>query len=201
MMGERAGRICRSTKETVVTVDLSIDGTGRSKIASGFPFLDHCLETLTLHAAFDLELSVESERPDLHHTAEDIGWTLGEALRACCLKPDPATGVPFPVQRFGWAVIPFDAILVLSSVDLVGRPGCHIQSAGGLNRHDIAEFFSGLSMGSAATVHLRVLQDGNLHHELECAFKATGRALRQAVAVDPILPEVSAKGVVKYETP
>jgi imidazoleglycerol-phosphate dehydratase len=200
-MGGRKTSVSRSTKETLIRAELNIDGVGKAKVSSGFSFLDHCVETLVLHAAFDLELDVESDRPDLHHVAEDVGWTLGELLRTCCSKGDLVAGKPGCIQRFGWAIIPFDEVLVLCSVDLVGRAGCYFQSADQLHNHDIAQFFKGFSMGSAATLHIRMLQEGNLHHGLECAFKALGRVLRQAVAIDSILKEISMKGSVKYEVP
>jgi imidazoleglycerol-phosphate dehydratase len=200
-MSGREMSICRSTKETVIRAKLNIDGIGRAKVSTGFPFLDHCVESLALHAAFDLELDVESDRPDLHHVAEDVGWTLGELLRTCCSKGDSVTGEPVCIQRFGWAAIPFDEVLAFCSVDLVGRTGCYFQSSDHSHNHDVAQFFQGFCMGSAATLHIRILQEGNLHHELECAFKAVGRVLRQAVATDSVLKEMSMKGSVEYEMP
>lgn len=206
----RAVKLTRTTRETSVSVYLRIDGTGSSKVASGFPFLDHFLETLALHASFDLELEVESGRPDLHHSAEDAGWALGAALRQCLGHPaappevgnggQPVLARTLPVRRFGWAAIPFDEVLILISVDLIGRPGFYLSPGGGLDHCDIQEFFKAFTGGLGATLHIQVLQDGNLHHKIECSAKALGRALREAVALDDRVKEISVKGKVTYQS-
>ncbi|MGE5585616.1 MAG: imidazoleglycerol-phosphate dehydratase [Bacillota bacterium] len=206
----RAVKLTRATRETSVSVYLNVDGTGSSEVTSGFPFLDHFLETLALHASLDLELAVESERPDLHHSAEDVGWALGTALRQCLGHPaecpeignscEPVPGRTLPVRRFGWAAIPFDEVLILVSVDLIGRPGFYLSPGDGLDHCDIQEFFKAFTGGLGATLHIQVLRDGNLHHKIECSSKALGRALREAVAPDDRLREISVKGKVTYQS-
>lgn len=239
----RTASLTRRTRETVVDIHLDIDGTGNSQVFARFAFLDHCLETLALHGAFDLRLKVDSPRPDLHHCAEDAGWAFGTALRRCLgtyntgMEPEcgvgkpghghdrdlgsratgeagyPCTGEPdsnhegaatslihAPIRRFGWATIPFDEVLVLVSLDLIGRPGFYLSPEDGLEYSDLQEFFRAFTGGAGATFHIQVLRNGNLHHKLECSFKGLGRALRDAVVPDSRVKQVSVKGHVEYRT-
>lgn len=239
----RTVSLTRRTRETVVDIHLDIDGTGNSQVSTRFAFLDHCLETLALHGAFDLRLKVDSPRPDLHHCAEDAGWAFGTALRSClstydigresesgaaesghkrekglgCRVTDeagyPADGEPdcdhevvtgslihAPVRRFGWATIPFDEVLVLVSLDLIGRPGFYLTPDDGLEHSDLQEFFRAFAGGAGATLHVQVLRNGNLHHKVECCFKGLGRALRDAVVPDLRVKQASVKGRVEYRT-
>lgn len=238
----RTASLTRRTRETVIDIHLDIDGTGNSQVCTGFAFLDHCLETLALHGAFDLRLKVDSPRPDLHHCAEDVGWAFGTALRRCLGTYDtgpesetgvaksghaqerdlgcratseagyPGTGEPdcnreggagsfihAPIRRFGCATIPFDEVLVLVSLDLIGRPGFYLSPEDGLEYSDLQEFFKAFTGGAGATLHIQVLRNGNLHHKAECSFKGLGRALRDAVAPDYRIKQESVKGTVVYK--
>ncbi|HHY34401.1 MAG TPA: hypothetical protein GX510_01995 [Firmicutes bacterium] len=239
----RTASLTRRTRETVVDIYLDIDGTGNSQVSTRFAFLDHCLETLALHGAFDLRLKVDSPRPDLHHCAEDAGWAFGTALRRCLgtynagMEPECGVGKPghghdmdlrcratgeagysctgepdsnhegaamslvyAPVRRFGWATIPFDEVLVLVSLDLIGRPGFYLTPDDGLEHSDLQEFFRAFGGGAGATLHVQVLRNGNLHHKVECCFKGLGRALRDAVVPDLRVKQASVKGSVEYRT-
>lgn len=231
----RTVSLTRKTRETVVDIHLDIDGTGNSQVSTRFAFLDHCLETLALHGAFDLRVKVESPTPDLHHCAEDTGWAFGTALRRCLgtydIGPEsesgtgkygydherdwgrgatreegyPDTGnrdgnIVAPIRRFGWATIPFDEVLVLVSLDLIGRPGFCLTPDDGLEHSDLQEFFRAFTGGAGATLHMQILRNGNLHHKVECCFKGLGRALRDAVVPDLRVKQASVKGSVEYRT-
>lgn len=212
----RAVNLTRATRETVVSVYLDIDGTGDSQVFTGFALLDHYLDTLALHGALDLKLKVESPRPDLHHCAEDTGWAIGTALRRCLelrgVDPEKSGGadlssryaaqeLPFSaIRRFGWSVIPFDEVLVLVALDLVGRPGFCLSPEDGLGYGDFQEFFKAFTGGASATLHMQILRDGNPHHKIECFFKGLGRALRDAVEPDYRVKQTSVKGAVEYRT-
>jgi len=192
----RKAEVTRSTNETQISVKLDLDGTGRSTIATGVPFLDHMLEQVARHGSFDVEASAKGDlHIDAHHTVEDVGITFGQAFAK-------AVGDKKGVRRYGHAYVPLDEALSRAVVDLSGRPGLefHIEFArariGEFDVDLVHEFFQGFVNHALVTLHVDNLKGKNAHHQAETAFKAFGRALRMAVELDPrmqgILP--STKG-------
>jgi len=184
----------RTTRETAIHLRLDLDGKGESRVEVG-GFLGHMLDTLSRHGMFDLDVKVEVFLdPDGHHTAEDLGIALGEAIRM-------AAGEGEGLSRFGHSVVPMDDALVEVALDLSGRSYCNydLGSVGdiGVNAF-LREFFMGFSRKAQATIHLRRLAGHDPHHVGEAAFKAFGRALSQAVSADPRLSgrTLSTKGVL-----
>ncbi|ROR34464.1 imidazoleglycerol-phosphate dehydratase HisB [Inmirania thermothiophila] len=188
-MGEQArcGEVERRTGETAVAVRLVLDGTGRAEVATGVPFLDHMLEQVARHGLLDLEVRARGDvHVDDHHTVEDVGITLGQALAR-------ALGDKAGLTRFGHAYVPLDEALARVVVDLSGRPGLCYEvdfpraRIGTFDVDLVREFFQGLVNHAGMTLHVDLLRGRNAHHIAECLFKAFGRALRQAVAPDPRL--------------
>jgi imidazoleglycerol-phosphate dehydratase len=182
MSTPRRGLVERRTAETSVTVDLTLDGTGRADIATGIGFLDHLLTALTRHARFDLALRCQGDlEVEDHHTAEDVALGLGQAL-------DQALGSRRGIARFGWAMAPLDESLARVAVDLSGRPfaavelGLRREALGGLSCENIPHVLVSLAMAARLTLHADVLKGENDHHRAEAAVKAVALALRQAVA-------------------
>ena len=182
-MGRNA-KVARTTSETAIELALDLDGTGAAKIATGVGFFDHMLDALARHSLVDLELKVEGDtHVDDHHTVEDAGIALGQALRE-------ALGDKVGVRRFGDACVPLDEALVLAAVDLSGRGDLFWDVEIGpekVGTFDTAlgeEFFCGLAREAGITVHLRKLAGHNAHHILEATFKAFARALRAAIELD-----------------
>jgi imidazoleglycerol-phosphate dehydratase len=178
----RTAAVERATRETAVSVTLTLEGTGRAELSSGIGFLDHLFETLARHSAFDLILSCTGDlRVDDHHTAEDCALALGEAL-------DRALGERRGIARFGSAFAPLDEALARAVVDLSGRPfsvidlGLRRESIGGLACENVAHVLRSLATAARLTLHVDVLRGENDHHRSEAAFKAFALALRQAVA-------------------
>ncbi len=171
-MSGRTGRAERATKETKVTVELDLDGTGAADVSTGVPFFDHMLNQLGKHGRIDLLVRATGDiEIDAHHTVEDTAITLGEALRQ-------ALGDKAGICRFGDALVPLDETLVRAAVDLAGRPYVvHSEP----DRH----FFETLGTSAAICVHLDVLSGRNPHHIVEAQFKAFARSLRAAAAPDP----------------
>ncbi|MBF0470584.1 MAG: imidazoleglycerol-phosphate dehydratase HisB [Gammaproteobacteria bacterium] len=183
----RRAEVVRKTLETEVSVRINLDGSGEQKIATGLPFLDHMLSQVARHGHFDLDIRAKGDLEiDGHHTAEDIGITLGQALRQ-------AVGEKRGIQRYGHAYVPLDEALSRVVVDLSGRPGLEFHADFGRERIGdfdtelFFEFFQGLVNHAQLTLHLDTLRGRNGHHIAETLFKAFGRALRQAVALDPQL--------------
>ena len=182
----RTGAIIRKTKETTIELDLDLDGTGTAKIATGVGFFDHMLAAMTFHALFDLRLRCVGDlEVDQHHTIEDVGIVLGEAL-------EQAVGDAKGIVRYGHALVPMDEALVRCVVDLSGRSFVRFdvpwRPKVGQVAFDYAlvqEFHWGLSRAAQVTTHIDGLAGENNHHLCEASFKAFGRALRQAVALDP----------------
>jgi imidazoleglycerol-phosphate dehydratase len=181
----RTARIRRDTRETQVEAAVDLDGTGRAELASGVPFLDHMLDQVARHGAIDLEVRATGDlHIDAHHTVEDIGITLGQAVRT-------ALGDLKGVTRYGHAYVPLDEALSRVVVDLSGRPGLefHVpftRSLIGTFDVDLThEFFQGFVNHALVTLHVDNLRGQNAHHQAETVFKAFGRALRMAVALDP----------------
>ena len=177
----------RTTKETDIGLMLELDGTGKSNVVSGVGFMDHMLDLLAAHGRLDLVLRCEGDTDvDDHHSVEDIGIALGEALRA-------ALGKKEGINRYGSAMIPMDEALVLCALDLSGRAEVRwnveipAQKVGTFDTELCEEFFKALARSAGMTLHLRTLDGTNSHHIIEACFKAFARAMRQAVRVDPEL--------------
>ncbi len=190
-------RVHRKTRETDVLVELDPRAEGRTEIATGIGFFDHMLELLAFHATWDLKVHGQGDRHvDAHHTVEDVGLALGQALNQAW------TPVP-QVRRYGAAFVPMDEALARGVVDLSGRPGLVFQAtfrAGRLGTFEtecVREFFQALVNQGAFTLHLAVLYGRNTHHQIEALFKAAGVALRQALERDPARKgPASSKGVL-----
>ena len=171
----------RSTSETTIRVELTLDGTGRADVSTGIGFLDHMLTALAKHARFDLELSCQGDlHIDDHHTAEDCALALGQAL-------DEALGDRRGITRFGSAYAPLDESLCRSVVDLSGRPHATVElgfvreMVGTIATENITHVFTSLATTARCTLHVDLIRGTNDHHKAEAAFKATALALRQAV--------------------
>ena len=181
----RTARVQRNTLETRIEVVLDLDGSGRSSLATGVPFLDHMLDQVARHGLIDLEIRAEGDlHIDAHHTVEDVGITLGQALAQ-------AMGDKRGIRRYGNAYVPLDEALSRVVVDLSGRPGLDYNveyvraRIGELDVDLIREFFQGLVNHAAFTLHIDNLKGRNAHHQAETLFKAFGRALRMALEPDP----------------
>jgi imidazoleglycerol-phosphate dehydratase len=181
----RGARIARETKETKVELDLSLDGTGAGTRATGVGFLDHMLELLARHGRLDLDVRVQGDlETGSHHTVEDTGICLGQAL-------DAALGDRAGIARYGHAIVPMDEALATCAIDVSGRPFCRWSAAlpsgaiAGFDHEEAEEFFRAVASAAKLTLHLRVDSGTNAHHMIEAAFKAFARALRAAVTVDP----------------
>ncbi len=181
----RQAEITRNTLETQVSVKLNLDGTGVGKFDTGVPFLDHMLDQIARHGAIDLEVTAKGDlHIDAHHTVEDIGITLGQALAK-------ALGDKKGLRRYGHAYVPLDEALSRVVVDLSGRPGLEFHVAftrawiGQFDVDLVNEFFQGLVNHGLMTLHIDNLRGTNAHHQAETVFKAFGRALRMAAEADP----------------
>lgn len=182
--GRRAS-VTRTTKETDIQLELNVDGRGQSSVDTGVPFLDHMLDSFARHGFFDLTVRARGDLDvDLHHTVEDVGLTLGQALRE-------ALGDKGGIRRFGDAACPLDEALVNAVVDLSGRPylayKLRIKQAriGSFDTELIHDFFLALANQAAMNLHLHQIQGRNAHHIIEAAFKALARALDQSTQIDP----------------
>ena len=181
----RRALVERNTLETRIRVSVDLDGTGLSRFKTGLPFLEHMLDQVARHGLIDLEIEAEGDlHIDAHHTAEDIGITLGQALAR-------AVGAKQGIRRYGHAYVPLDEALSRVVVDLSGRPGLsyHVQFTramiGAFDVDLFHEFFQGLVNHAALTLHIDNLRGDNAHHQAETLFKAFGRALRMALEPDP----------------
>jgi imidazoleglycerol-phosphate dehydratase len=181
----RRARVARKTRETDVVVTLDLDGQGRSRIATGIGFLDHMLTSLATHARFDLEVRCQGDlHIDAHHSVEDVGIVLGQALRQ-------ALGDKKGIVRFGHAYCPLDEAITRAVVDLSGRPWLSFfaqfraQRVGDLPTELVEDFFRAVSDQARLCLHLDMIRGRNAHHVIEALFKATARALAMAVARDP----------------
>ena len=178
----RIANIVRTTRETKVDAKVAIDGTGKARVKTTIPFLDHLLVTLATHSLVDIEVDASGDLT--HHIVEDTAITLGEAM-------SKALGEREGITRFGWALVPMDDALALASVDLARRPFFSVDlkithaSIEGLNGEDIVHFVTSFATSVEASLHLRVQYGGNDHHNVEAAFKALALSLRQACAMDP----------------
>jgi imidazoleglycerol-phosphate dehydratase len=194
---KRRATVTRKTKETNVTLTLVVDGTGRATVSTGVPFLDHMLELLARHGFFDLTVEASGDlEVDFHHTVEDVGLVLGDALRE-------ALGDKAGIRRFGEATVPLDEALVQTVVDLSGRPffayDVELKHAkiGTFDVELIHDFLLAMVNQAGMNLHVRMLGGRNPHHVIEAAFKGLARALDRATERDPRLRGVlSTKGVL-----
>lgn len=190
-MSERTARVARNTQETRIVVAVDLDGSGAARLASGLPFLDHMLEQVCRHGLVDLEVEAAGDlHIDAHHTVEDIGITLGQALAR-------AFGDKKGLRRYGHAYVPLDEALSRVVIDLSGRPGLeyHVDfpraRIGDFDVDLFREFFQGLVNHAQVTLHIDCLRGRNAHHIIETVYKAFGRALRMACERDSRLGDVT----------
>lgn len=191
----RSSTINRKTKETEIEITLELDGSGQAEVNTGIGFLDHMLEGFARHGFFDLKCQVKGDlQVDGHHTVEDVGIVLGQAIRE-------AVGDKKGIRRYGYFILPMDESLALCAVDLCGRPylqfDCEFTSerVGELETELVREFFYAVSYSAGMNLHLRMLQPGNNHHMIEAMFKAFAKALDEATTLDPRISDVlSTKG-------
>ena len=181
----RIAEVTRNTKETQIRVKLDLDGRGVAKLSTGLPFLEHMLDQVARHGMIDIEIDAKGDlHIDAHHTVEDIGITLGQAVAK-------AIGDKAGVRRFGHAYVPLDEALSRVVIDFSGRPGLdyHVKFTRGLiGEFDVDlvhEFFQGFVNHAQVTLHIDNLRGDNAHHQCETVFKAFARALRDAVDRDP----------------
>ena len=187
----------RKTKETDITLTLNIDGTGKNKIDTGIGFFDNMLEGFSKHGFFDLDVKIKGDlNVDGHHTVEDCGIVLGNAIK-------DALGDKAGIRRYGYFVLPMDEVLVLCAVDLCGRPYLNFDyefkapMIGDLDTELIHEFFYAVSYSAGMNLHIKVLDGGNAHHVAEAMFKAFAKALDMATSKEPRLEGVmSTKGTI-----
>jgi imidazoleglycerol-phosphate dehydratase len=194
----RRGVVERDTTETSIVVRLELDGRGKYTVSTGIRFLDHMLELFTRHGGFDLVLRATGDLDvDQHHTVEDVGIALGEAV-------DKALGTRRGINRAGYFVMTMDESLGVAAIDLSGRahavvdPRLNVRKVGDLDAELLTDFFEGFARGARANVHLKVLYGRSGHHQVEALFKAFGRALRMACSRDRRLSKVmpSTKGLL-----
>ena len=194
----RKALINRRTAETQIKVSLALDGKGRFENSTGIRFLDHMLDLVARHGAFDLKIIATGDLDvDQHHTVEDVGIALGEAVAK-------AIGNKRGINRAGYFVMPMDETLAVAAIDLSGRPHAVIDTkvtvpmVGGLQTELVHDFFDGFAMASRANVHLKVMYGRSNHHKIEACFKAFARALRVACSKDKRLAKMlpSTKGLL-----
>jgi len=194
----RTATIHRKTNETDIHLKLDLDGRGKARIATGIRFFDHMLELVARHGAFDLQVQARGDLDvDQHHTVEDVGIALGEAVQK-------ALGSKRGILRAGYFLMPMDETLAAAAVDFGGRPFCVVNAqiaakrVGDFQVELVEDFFQGFAQAARANVHLRSLYGRSSHHQVEALFKAFARALRFAVARDKRLREVlpSTKGLL-----
>jgi imidazoleglycerol-phosphate dehydratase len=194
---QRQAQVTRNTLETQISVTLNLEGTGRSKLETQIPFLDHMLDQVARHGVLDLEVLARGDlHIDAHHTVEDIGISVGQAL-------SKAIGDKAGIRRYGHAYVPLDEALSRVVIDLSGRPGLEFNvefvraRIGEFDVDLVHEFFQGFVNHAHATLHVDNLRGANAHHQAETVFKAFGRALRMAVELDPRMGGVpSTKGTL-----
>lgn len=194
----RRAVIDRRTGETHVTIRMALDGRGRYRVRTGIRFLDHMLELVTRHGGFDLDVEAKGDLDvDQHHTVEDLGIALGEAV-------SKALGTRRGINRAGYFIMPMDETLAVAALDLGGRAHAvvdlrlKVRRVGDLEAELVHEFFDGFAQGARANVHVKVLYGRSSHHQIEAIFKAFARALRVACARDRRLARMlpSTKGLM-----
>jgi imidazoleglycerol-phosphate dehydratase len=194
----RRAVVDRRTTETQIAIRLGIEGKGRYRIRTGIRFLDHMLELVARHGAFDLQVESAGDLDvDQHHTVEDLGIALGEAV-------SQALGTRRGINRAGYFIMPMDETLAVAALDLGGRPHAvidlktRVAKVGDLQTELVHDFFEGFALGARANVHVKVLYGRSSHHQIEAVFKAFARALRVACAKDRQLARMlpSTKGLL-----
>ena len=194
----RSAKVSRNTLETKISVELNLDGSGKVKLDTGLPFLEHMLDQIARHGLIDLEINAKGDlHIDAHHTVEDIGITLGQAF-------SQAVGDKKGLRRYAHAYVPLDEALSRVVLDISGRPGLVFNvefvrsNVGEFDVDLIREFFQGFVNHALVTLHIDNLAGGNAHHQAETVFKAFGRALRIAAELDPRMAGVmpSTKGTL-----
>ena len=194
----RTAKINRDTLETQIHVELDLDGTGQRRFETGLPFLEHMLDQVARHGLVDLVLIASGDLEiDAHHTVEDIGITIGQAV-------DQAIGNKQGIRRYGHAYVPLDEALSRVVIDFSGRPGLEYnvkfnrQTVGDFDVDLFHEFFQGFVNHAQVTLHIDNLRGDNAHHQIETIFKAFGRAFRIATEVDPRMVDIlpSTKGAL-----
>ena len=180
----RTATIERETRETSIRLKLELDGSGASQVKTGVGFLDHMLELVSRHGAFDLQIDASGDLDvDQHHTVEDVGIALGEAVAR-------AIGSRRGINRAGYFIMPMDETLAVAAIDLSGRPHAvvdlrlRVRYVGDLQSELVQDFFEGFAQGARANVHLKLLYGRSSHHQVEALFKAFARALRVACDKD-----------------
>ena len=192
---DRKSTVNRKTKETDIRLELNIDGKGDYNIKTGVGFLDHMLESFARHGLFDLDVKCEGDLiVDCHHTIEDIGIVLGQAIKN-------AIGDKKQIVRYGSTILPMDESLVLVSIDLSGRPYLvfdyefDVERVGYFDTEMVREFFYAISYSAGMNLHIKVLEGGNAHHVIEAIFKAFAKSLDYATIKDPRIADIlSTKG-------
>ena len=196
-MPDRIAAVSRKTKETDIRLNINMDGSGKSSLSCGIPFLDHMLDLFARHGLFDIEIKASGDiEIDCHHTVEDLGIVMGEAIAM-------ALGDKKGICRYGWAIVPMDESLVLVSLDLSGRPylvydlvppTSHIKD---MDTRLFHEFFQALSVKAGMNIHIQKLKGEETHHTFEALFKAFAKALDMATRLDPRVSSVpSTKGIL-----
>jgi imidazoleglycerol-phosphate dehydratase len=196
-MSGRQAELVRETAETKITVTVDLEGSGQSEISTGVGFFDHMLTHIAKHGLFDLTVQADGDlEVDAHHTVEDVGIVLGQALR-------DAAGDKSGMVRFGLAACPMDEALVTAALDFGGRGylACNLRlpttTVGGFDAELVREFFAGLTANAGISLHLNQQAGVNTHHIIESAFKSFARALDQATGLDPRSPAIpSTKGTL-----
>ena len=185
MATPRIAAISRKTKETDISITLTLDGSGKTDISTGIGFFDHMLDGFSRHGFFDLTAKADGDLDvDCHHTIEDAGIVLGTAIKE-------AIGDKTGIRRYGSMILPMDETLVLCAIDLSGRPYFSFDGAfscervGDMDTEMVREFFYAISYSAGMNLHMKVLDGVNNHHIIEALFKAFGQALDQATSIDP----------------
>ena len=192
---KRKATVNWETREVRAKIDVDLDGTGVAEISTGLPFFDHVLTAFARHGLFDLRVSAEGDLDvDAHHTVEDVGIALGQAVRE-------ALGGKQGINRYGWAMLPMDETLVRVALDLSGRPyfafhrSVQLGFVGTFDGELVVEFLRAFATNAGMNLHVEIVTGANTHHMVEAVFKALGRALRAAVEIDPRVQGVpSTKG-------
>ena len=194
---KRAASVARNTQETQIRISLTVDGEGKARVKTGLPFLDHMLKSLAKHGLFDLNVDAKGDlEVDIHHTNEDVGIVLGQAL-------SKALGKKEGIRRFGFFSVPMDESLVRASLDISGRPSFQVIKEKGVkfsrlenySFHDASEFLRAFTQHSGINLTVEVVHGVDSHHIIESMFKATAKALDMATQIDPRVKGVpSTKG-------
>lgn len=194
---ERTAIVNRSTKETVISIELNLDGSGRAAVNTGIGFFDHMLESFARHGFFDLQVTVNGDLDvDTHHTIEDTGIVLGKAI-------SQALGDKRSIRRYGSVMLPMDEALVLCALDLSGRPylvydaSLAVERIGAFETQMVKEFFYAITVSAGMNLHIKQIHGENAHHIVEAMFKAFAKSLDQAVSLDGRIKDVlSTKGAL-----